>query len=56
MLPADIDESLAQPDIYDDINKARLKEQLRQQGVINRELEEIEEQWLTLQEQLETIS
>jgi len=50
---AGIDQQLAEPDIYDDTNKARLNELLQQQAKLIPELQGIEEQWLELSEQLE---
>jgi len=44
---------LTDPTIYDDANKAKLKELLLRQGRLSQELEQAEEEWLGLQEQLE---
>jgi len=47
---------LAEPAMYEDANKARLKGLLLQQGQTDRELEQLEEAWLGLQEELETVA
>jgi ATP-binding cassette subfamily F protein 3 len=46
---------LAAPDLYEESNKLRLKELLLRQGEVSRELEQAEEEWLSLHEQLEAI-
>jgi len=46
-----IDEQLLDAAIYDDKNKARLKELLLEQGALKTQLQEIEEKWLELSEQ-----
>jgi ATP-binding cassette subfamily F protein 3 len=51
-----IESALTEPAIYDEINKNKLKDLLRRQGELSRELEQIEEQWLTMQETLESIT
>jgi ATP-binding cassette subfamily F protein 3 len=53
---ADIVSALAEPAMYEDANKARLKGLLLQQGQTDRELEQLEEAWLGLQEELETVA
>ncbi|HHW76292.1 MAG TPA: ATP-binding cassette domain-containing protein [Xanthomonadaceae bacterium] len=45
--------TLADPASYDDANKTRLKGQLLRKAEVDRELTELEEAWLALQEQLE---
>ena len=49
----DIERQLAEPGIYEDINKDRLSELLQQQSKLIPTLQGIEEQWLELSEQLE---
>jgi ATP-binding cassette subfamily F protein 3 len=51
-----IESALADPTIYDEINKIKLKDLLRRQGELSRELDQIEEQWLEMQETLELIT
>ena len=48
--------ALAQPDIYDESAKGRLKELLLRQSRVAGDLEYTEEQWLKLQEQLEALA
>jgi ATP-binding cassette subfamily F protein 3 len=52
---AAIENALADPAIYDESNKAKLKELLLKQGQIERELNTLEEEWLALQETLESL-
>jgi ATP-binding cassette subfamily F protein 3 len=51
----DIETDLAEPDIYEDANKHRLKELLLRQGKVDQKLEQVEEEWLEVQEALETL-
>jgi ATP-binding cassette subfamily F protein 3 len=51
-----IESALADPTIYDEINKIKLKDLLRRQGELSRELDQIEEQWLEMQETLDLIT
>ncbi len=46
---------LADGAAYEDANKPRLVESLRRQAEVNAELDQLEERWLVLQEQLEQI-
>ncbi len=46
---------LADGAAYEDANKPRLVESLRRQAEVNTELDQLEERWLALQEQLEQI-
>ncbi len=46
---------LADGAAYEDANKPRLVESLRRQAEVNAELDQLEERWLALQEQLEQI-
>lgn len=48
--------ALAEPETYQDANKARLKDLLLRQGQIDRELALLEEQWLEWQERLEAVA
>lgn len=50
---AGVDQRLADPAIYEGTNKASLNELLQQQAKLIPELQDIEEQWLQLSEQLE---
>jgi ATP-binding cassette subfamily F protein 3 len=52
---ARIELALTAPDIYDDAHKSRLRELLRRQGEVSRELEQHESEWLDLQEALEAL-
>ena len=51
-----LETALTDPTLYEDSNKNKLKELLREQGEISRELSQLEEQWLELQEELEAIT
>jgi len=51
----DIEQALSEPDIYDSANKQKLQQLLLEQGQLNQKLESVEEQWMTLTEQLETV-
>ncbi|MEE4378946.1 MAG: ATP-binding cassette domain-containing protein [Candidatus Competibacteraceae bacterium] len=51
-----IEASLADPHIYDDAHKVKLKELLLRQGRNEQELEKLEEDWLNLQEALEAMA
>ncbi len=48
-----IETELADPAIYDAENKQRLQELLKSQGETQAQLDECEEQWLALSEELE---
>lgn len=48
-----LENALAEPDIYEESNKERLKELLQQQAQTIRSLEEVEEQWMQVSEELE---
>jgi ATP-binding cassette subfamily F protein 3 len=52
---ARIELALTAPDIYDEAHKSRLREFLRRQGEVSRELEQHEGEWLDLQEALEAL-
>lgn len=52
---SEIEIALAEPNLYDTANKAVLTELLQRQGEVVKQLEVMEEQWLTLQETLETL-
>ena len=51
-----IEARLAEPGIYDEANKAALKELLTDQAFVARELALLEEQWLEQQQQLEALA
>jgi len=51
-----VDAQLAEPDIYDAANKAKLKQLLADQTNLTRELGELETEWLSLHEQLEGLA
>ena len=51
-----IDRELAQASVYEEINKNRLKVFLQEQGEQRRQLEELENRWLELQEEIEAVS
>jgi ATP-binding cassette subfamily F protein 3 len=51
-----IENTLAEPHSYDDVNKDRLKETLLRQGQISGELEQLEAEWLDLHEELEALA
>ncbi|WP_256080056.1 ATP-binding cassette domain-containing protein [Massilia sp. YIM B04103] len=53
---ADVDGQLADSTIYDAANKAKLKTLLADQAFYTKDLEQLEGQWLELQEQLETLA
>ena len=52
---ADIENRMAAPDMYEDSNKAQLRESLLEQADVSRQLESAEEQWLELSTQLEQV-
>ncbi|MYM36344.1 ATP-binding cassette domain-containing protein [Duganella sp. FT50W] len=52
---ADVDVQLGAESIYDAANKGKLKELLAEQAYCGKELGELEEQWLQLNEQLEAL-
>ena len=52
---AEIDAQLADSAIYDSANKEKLKELLADQAYCTKELAQLEEEWLTKQEELEAI-
>jgi ATP-binding cassette subfamily F protein 3 len=49
------DTRLASPDIYEQANKAELQTLLKAQAAINQTIEQAEERWLVLQDQLEAL-
>ena len=51
-----LSEQLASNILYEDKNKSQLNDCLAQQGRVIRELQDIEEQWLTASEELETLT
>jgi ATP-binding cassette, subfamily F, member 3 len=51
----DIENRMAAPDMYDDTNKAQLREFLLEQADVSKQLESAEEQWLELSTQLEQV-
>ena len=51
-----IDTFMADASSYDDANKTKLKDMLKRQGEVTGELEQLEERWLELQEQIEQIA
>ena len=53
---ATIDAALLDPTIYDAQNKDRLKTLVADQAFVARDLETLELEWLTLQEQLEALA
>ncbi len=53
---AEIETALAGADIYADVNKDKLKELLLRQGRMSGELEQLEMEWLDLQEQWEALA
>ena len=50
-----IDTQLSDSDIYSAANKDKLKDYLFEQGSVNKQLEELEEQWLELNEEMEQL-
>ncbi len=52
---AQYDSRLASPDIYEQANKEELQELLKAQAAINQKIEQAEERWLALQDQLEAL-
>ena len=52
---AEVDAALAEPSIYDAANKPKLKQLLSDQAFYTKDLEQLEGEWLELQEQLEAI-
>ncbi|TFW18502.1 ATP-binding cassette domain-containing protein [Duganella callida] len=53
---ADVDAQLGEESIYDAANKAKLKQLLADQAYYSKDLGELEEQWLELNEQLEAVN
>ncbi|GGY79073.1 ATP-binding cassette domain-containing protein [Pseudoduganella plicata] len=53
---AEVDAQLLEPTIYDAANKARLKTLLADQAFYTKDLEQLEGEWLGLQEQLEALA
>jgi len=53
---ADVDAKLGEESIYDAANKAKLKQLLADQTFFTKDLGELEEQWLALNEQLEALA
>ena len=51
-----IDAFMADSASYEDANKTRLMEMLKRQGEVTSELDQLEERWLELQEQIEQIA
>ncbi len=51
-----IDAFMADEASYAEANKAKLMEMLKRQGEVTGELEQLEERWLELQEQIEQIA
>lgn len=51
----ELSEQLASNTLYEDKNKSQLNDCLAQQGKVIQELQDIEEQWLTASEELETL-
>ncbi len=51
---ATVDQRLNDADLYSGDRQAELQQLLKEQGALRKELENIEEQWLDLQEQIET--
>ena len=51
-----IENTLAEPHSYDEVNKDRLKDMLLRQGQISGELEQLEAEWLDLHEELEALA
>ncbi|MCW8885758.1 MAG: ATP-binding cassette domain-containing protein [Motiliproteus sp.] len=52
----DLEQLLADPEIYGDSRKQELKERLHQQAELEKELQQVEEQWMEQSEQLEQLS
>jgi len=48
-------DELLEPALYEDANKNRLKESLLRKAQVDKELEEIEGEWLEVQEALEAL-
>ncbi|MCB1805132.1 MAG: hypothetical protein KDJ99_08280, partial [Candidatus Competibacteraceae bacterium] len=53
---AELERELAAPELYESAHKTRLKTLLQEQGEQRRALDELENRWLELQEELETIA
>ena len=53
---AEVDAALGEPSIYDAANKPKLKQLLSDQAFYSKDLEQLEGEWLVLQEQLEAIA
>ena len=53
---SEIDALLADPNLYSETNKEQVKQSLFEQANLSRELEQLESEWLTEQERLETLS
>ncbi|HEY4540741.1 MAG TPA: ABC transporter, partial [Noviherbaspirillum sp.] len=53
---AEVDTRLADPAIYDDVNKEELKTLILDQAYIAKELEQLETEWLEQQETLENLA
>ena len=51
----DIESQLADPAIYEESAKTRLSELLKSQGPLKEQLEEVELEWMSLSEELETM-
>ena len=53
---SEIDALLADPNLYSETNKEQVKQSLFEQANLSRELEQLESEWLTEQERLETLT
>ena len=52
---AELDAFLSSEDAYSDANKAKLADSIRRQGEVASQLESVEEDWMLLQEEIETV-
>ncbi len=52
---SEVEQALAEPDIYDATNKDKLQVLLKKQGELSQQSETIEEEWMLVQEELETL-
>lgn len=52
---ATVEQNLADPGLYDDQQKVRLKELLAEQTELKRELEDVEAEWLEVSETVENL-
>ena len=53
---ATLETALADPGLYAEAQKAKLRDALARQATLARELESAEERWLELQEEIEAIN